>query len=82
MIALPLASTGHITPWWAAIGMSLSSLVVVLNAVRLGRPSRDARVQQGRTVVPPLVESSRNATHSAWLTAGVAGAHLPEEMAA
>ena len=40
LLALPLASSGHITPWWAAIGMSLSSLVVVLNAVRLGRPPR------------------------------------------
>ncbi|MFN2426460.1 MAG: heavy metal translocating P-type ATPase [Candidatus Binatia bacterium] len=43
LLALPLAAMGHITPWWAALGMSLSSLVVVLNAVRLGRPPRDGR---------------------------------------
>ena len=42
LLALPLAASGHITPYWAAIGMSLSSLVVVLNAVKLGKPSRRA----------------------------------------
>jgi P-type Cu2+ transporter len=36
-IALPLAVTGQLPPWLAALGMSMSSLVVVLNALRLGR---------------------------------------------
>ncbi len=35
VIALPLAATGYIQPWMAAIGMSASSLIVVLNAMRL-----------------------------------------------
>lgn len=35
LIALPLAAAGWIAPWMAAIGMSSSSLVVVLNALRL-----------------------------------------------
>jgi Cu2+-exporting ATPase len=39
LIALPLAAAGWIAPWMAAIGMSTSSLVVVVNALRLrGRP--------------------------------------------
>lgn len=38
VIALPLASAGLIAPWMAATGMSLSSLIVVTNALRLNRP--------------------------------------------
>jgi Cu2+-exporting ATPase len=37
LLALPLAALGFIPPWAAAIGMSLSSVVVVLNAMRLSR---------------------------------------------
>ena len=39
--ALPLAVSGMLQPWMAAIGMSLSSLLVVLNALRLQRPPED-----------------------------------------
>ena len=37
LVALPLAAAGVVPPWAAAIGMSLSSLAVAGNALRLGR---------------------------------------------
>jgi Cu2+-exporting ATPase len=37
LIALPLAAGGWLTPWMSAIGMSFSSLLVVVNALRLRR---------------------------------------------
>ena len=43
LIALPLAAAGLVPPWAAAIGMSFSSLLVVLNALRLTRQSHSAQ---------------------------------------
>lgn len=37
VIAIPAAAMGYVEPWLTAIGMSVSSLVVVLNALRLNR---------------------------------------------
>ena len=39
-LVLPFAAMALITPAWAAVGMSLSSLLVTLNALRLSRPRR------------------------------------------
>ena len=35
--AIPAAAMGLVAPWLAALGMSLSSLLVVINALRLTR---------------------------------------------
>jgi Cu2+-exporting ATPase len=43
LAVLPLAASGHLPPWLAALGMSASSLVVVLNALRANRLPGDAK---------------------------------------
>jgi Cu2+-exporting ATPase len=62
LAAVPIAAMGWMPPWVAAIGMSLSSLLVVLNA---GRVLKDPR--------PPTGPQGRGAANALNATGGVAG---------
>jgi Cu2+-exporting ATPase len=48
LLAIPAAALGILNPWMSGVGMSLSSVVVVINALRLQRMPRMR--QQKRTV--------------------------------
>jgi Cu2+-exporting ATPase len=52
---MPLAVSGLLKPWMAALGMSLSSLLVVANASRLVRrrgPGHGRASGRGRVAAP------------------------------
>jgi len=48
LCAVPFAAIGLVPPWLAAIGMSLSSLLVILNALRVGGAAPAARPDPAR----------------------------------
>ena len=58
VVAVPLAASGFIAPWMAAIGMSLSSLIVVLNALRLSRLKPATLAEPALQSMPPDTAAS------------------------
>jgi P-type Cu2+ transporter len=52
LVAIPLAATGQLSPLAAALGMSLSSLLVVANALRLLRGERADDARENTTAAP------------------------------
>jgi Cu2+-exporting ATPase len=59
LIALPLAVSGSLTPWMAGLGMSVSSLLVVLNSLRAREPRNGIgqRWLEHRALATPVVAS-------------------------
>ena len=62
LVALPLAAAGTVPPWAAAIGMSLSSLAVAGNALRLGRAPNVASTPPAPSArsAPPRTHAERS----------------------
>jgi Cu2+-exporting ATPase len=61
VVALPLAVAGLVTPWLAGIGMAASSLLVVLNALRLiEREARGERLEAGGRRAPATAAIADN----------------------
>jgi Cu2+-exporting ATPase len=53
-VGIPLALAGWLPPWLAGLGMAGSSLIVVLNALRLAPSRVTARSMSPDPVLPPL----------------------------
>jgi len=56
LVAVPLALSGGLTPWIASLGMGVSSITVVLNALRLLRNGGSGVRHTGILPIPPNKE--------------------------
>nr|WP_151634748.1 heavy metal translocating P-type ATPase [Noviherbaspirillum aerium] len=64
-LAIPAAAVGVLNPWLSGIGMSLSSAVVIINALRLRRvpkpvpvPARETRAAETAVAAPAAVANA------------------------
>lgn len=55
---IPIAALGFVPPWLAALGMSMSSLGVILNALRIGRDSEPVTSTAGVRHALPRTDSA------------------------
>jgi len=61
-LAIPAAAFGVFNPWLSGIGMSVSSAVVIVNALRLRRVPKRKHAFDGQRAVPAIT-SSRSGLH-------------------
>ena len=72
LLAIPLAVTGSLAPWMAALGMSASSLLVMLNALRLGKASAPTEQQPIAATAEPVADNNAPASSCCKKQAGAA----------